>query len=70
MMILDVNKAELTIMGVPFDNKKDFQRVLHTLSTNIFEGWEPNQSDILHLKKKAEALRAETHICPERESMQ
>jgi len=61
MMKLDVNKAEMTIMGIPFDNKKDFQGVWHALSTNMFEGWEPNQSDVLRLKKIAETLREEAH---------
>ena len=58
-MKLDVNKAELTIMGIPFDNKKDFRGVWHALSTNMFEGWEPSKSDVLRLRKKAEMLRGE-----------
>jgi hypothetical protein len=58
-MKLDVNRSELTIMGIRFDNKKDFRGVWHALSTNMFEGWEPNQSDVLRLKKRAETLREE-----------
>jgi hypothetical protein len=58
-MRLDVNKSELTIMGIPFGNKKDFRGVWHALSTNMFEGWEPSQEDVLRLKKRAEALREE-----------
>jgi hypothetical protein len=60
-MKLEVNKSELTIMGVPFDNKKDFRGVWHALSTNMFEGWEPSRSDVLRLKKRAEALREEAN---------
>ncbi|MDR1832072.1 MAG: hypothetical protein LBQ97_04985 [Fusobacteriaceae bacterium] len=60
-MKLDINKSELTIMGVPFDNKKDFCLVWHTLSVNMFEGWEPSQEDALRLKEKAAALWEETN---------
>jgi hypothetical protein len=58
-MNLEVNKSELTIMGIRFDNKKDFRRVWHALSTNMFEGWEPNQKDVLRLKERATVLREE-----------
>jgi hypothetical protein len=58
-MNLEVNRSELTIMGVRFDNKKDFRGVWHALSTNMFEGWEPNKGDVLRLKEKAAALREE-----------
>jgi hypothetical protein len=60
-MKLEVNKTDLTIMGIPFDNKRDFRGVWHALSTNMFEGWEPNESDVLRLKKKAETLRKEAN---------
>ena len=60
-MKLEVNKANLTIMGISFDNKRDFRGVWHALSTNMFEGWEPSESDVLRLKKKAEALREEAN---------
>jgi hypothetical protein len=35
--------------------------VWHALSTNMFEGWEPNESDVLRLKKKSEELREESN---------
>jgi hypothetical protein len=60
-MKLEVNKTNLTIMGIPFDNKRDFRGVWHALSTNMFEGWEPTENDVLRLKKKAEALREEAN---------
>jgi len=56
-MNLEVNKTELTIMGIHFDNEKDFRSVWHALSTNMFEGWEPSQKDVLRLKERAEMLR-------------
>jgi hypothetical protein len=61
-MKLEVNKANLTIMGIPFDNKRDFRGVWHALSTNMFEGWEPKQSDVLRLKERAKALREESNV--------
>jgi hypothetical protein len=61
-MKLDVNKTNLTIMGISFNNKKDFRGVWHALSTNMFEGWEPNKTDVLHLKEKAEALREKQDV--------
>jgi hypothetical protein len=60
-MKLEVNKSELTIMGIPFDNKQEFRGVWHALSTNMFEGWEPTQGDVVRLKEKAEALREESN---------
>jgi hypothetical protein len=60
-MKLEVNKTNLTIMGIPFDDKRDFRGVWHALSTNMFEGWEPGESDVLRLKKRAEALREEAN---------
>jgi hypothetical protein len=59
-MNLEVNKTELTIMGIRFDDKRDFRRVWHALSTNMFEGWQPDINDVLRLKEKAEVLRRES----------
>ena len=51
-MKLDLNENELTIMGIKFDNIKDFKSVLYALSTNIIEGWVPSTNDVLKLKNK------------------
>ncbi len=48
-------------MGIRFDNKKDFRGVWHALSTNMFEGWEPKQKDVLRLKERAAELREEAN---------
>jgi hypothetical protein len=56
-MHLEINKPELNIMGIRFDNKKDFRSVWHALSTNMFEGWEPSEKDVLRLKERAAELR-------------
>ncbi|MDR2106076.1 MAG: hypothetical protein LBP24_01555 [Coriobacteriales bacterium] len=60
-MKLEIDKSTLTIMGIPFSDKRDFRGVWHALSTNMFEGWEPNRNDVLRLKEKAEALREEAN---------
>lgn len=51
-MNLDLNENELTIMGIKFDNIKDFKSVWYALSTNIIEGWTPTSNDVLELKNK------------------
>jgi hypothetical protein len=61
-MKLEVNRIELTIMGVHFDNKKDFRGVWHALSTNMFEGWEPDKADVFRLKELAAALREKKDV--------
>jgi hypothetical protein len=60
-LTLEINKSELTIMGIRFENKKDFRGVWHALSTNMFEGWEPNHDDVLRLKERAILLREEAN---------
>jgi hypothetical protein len=61
-MNLEINKSTLTIMGIRFDNKRDFRGVWHALSTNMFEGWEPTQKDVLRLKERAAVLREEANV--------
>ena len=51
-MNLDLNENELTIMGIKFDNIKDFKNVWYALSTNIIEGWIPSTNDVRELKNK------------------
>ena len=51
-MNLDLNENELTIMGIKFDNIKDFKHVWYALSTNIIEGWTPTSNDVIELKNK------------------
>lgn len=59
-MTLDVDKKNLTIMGVKFDNQKEFRIVWYAISTNMIEGWQPNISDIERLRTEAEKIREET----------
>ena len=51
-MNLDLNENDLTIMGIKFDNIKDFKSVWYALSTNIIEGWTPTSNDVIELKNK------------------
>lgn len=59
-MTLDVDKKNLTIMGVKFDNQKEFRIVWYAISTNMIEGWQPNVSDVKRLRTEAEKIRKET----------
>ena len=51
-MNLDLNENDLTIMGIKFDNIKDFKSVWYALSTNFIEGWTPTSNDVIELKNK------------------
>ena len=51
-MNLDLDENDLTIMGIKFDNIKDFKSVWYALSTNIIEGWTPTSNDVIELKNK------------------
>lgn len=55
-MVLNINPEKLTILGVPFDNRKIFNCVWYALSTNMIEGWQPTVEDVKRLKEEAEAL--------------
>lgn len=59
-MTLDVDKKNLTIMGVKFDNQKEFRIVWYAISTNMIEGWQPNISDVKRLRTEVEKIRKET----------
>ncbi|WP_462421369.1 hypothetical protein [Salinicoccus sp. Marseille-QA3877] len=37
-MKLDVNKPQLTIMGVRFNNQKEFRGALYAIRSNMIEG--------------------------------
>ena len=47
---LDVNKPQLTIMGVRFNNQKDFRGALYAISSNMIEGWQPTKQDVEQVK--------------------
>lgn len=51
-MNLDLNENELTIMGIKFNNTKDFKIVWYALSTNIIKRWTPTSNDVIELKNK------------------
>ena len=55
-MGLNINTEKLTILGVPFDNRKIFNCVWYALSTNMIEGWQPTVEDVKQLKEEALAL--------------
>jgi putative transcriptional regulator len=43
---LDINKEELTIMGVPFQDVKSLERAARAIGSNMFEGFTPTQGII------------------------
>lgn len=51
MATLNIDKSNLTIMGVQFDSQKDFKGVWYALSTNMIEGWEPKKQDVEEMKQ-------------------
>ena len=40
---IDVDRVNLTIMGVKFPNIKTLESTAHAIGTNMFEGFEPTQ---------------------------
>jgi len=40
---IDVDRANLTIMGVKFPNIKTLESTANAIGTNMFEGFEPTQ---------------------------
>ncbi|MEI3597805.1 MULTISPECIES: hypothetical protein [unclassified Oceanobacillus] len=49
-MKLDVNKPQLTIMGVKFNNQEEFRGALYAISSNMIEGWQPTKQDVEQVK--------------------
>lgn len=50
-MKLDVNKEELTIMGVNFDRIEDFDVVWYAVGSFMIDGYQPTVEEILELKQ-------------------
>ncbi|GKS53895.1 hypothetical protein IGJ91_002077 [Enterococcus sp. DIV0765f] len=55
-MTLDVNKEELTIMGVKFDSFRLFKSVWYAISTNMIEGSIPKVKEVIRLREEAIVL--------------
>jgi len=56
-LTLDVDKSEMTILGVKFDDKREFRVVWNAVNSNIIEGWNPTVMEVERLKEKAIAMR-------------
>ena len=52
-MSLDIDKENMTIMGVAFENRSVFKSVWYALSTKMIEGWRPTVSDVEKLRDEA-----------------
>ncbi|EHO51204.1 hypothetical protein [Lentilactobacillus kisonensis] len=46
MIDLQTDANELTIMGVKFKNREDYQATLSSIASNMYEGYVPTKSDI------------------------
>ena len=55
-MALNIDKEEMTIMGVAFENRSVFKSVWYALSTNMIEGWRPTVRDVETLRDEVLAL--------------
>lgn len=55
-MSLDIDKENMTIMGIAFENRSVFKSVWYALSTNMIERWRPTLSDVEKLRDEALAL--------------
>jgi hypothetical protein len=56
-LTLDVDKNAMTIIGVKFDNKKEFRIVWNAISSNMIEGWNPSVNEVERLKEQAISMR-------------
>jgi putative transcriptional regulator len=43
---IEVDREKLTIMGVPFPDRKSLERAASAIGSNMFEGWEPTSVQI------------------------
>ncbi|MBM7641799.1 hypothetical protein [Streptococcus loxodontisalivarius] len=50
MMTLLVNREELSIMGVTFDNLADFEAVWYAIGSSMIEDFQPKKQDVEYLK--------------------
>lgn len=61
-MTLDINKDQLTIMGVKFDNFEDFDTVWYVLGSAMIEDYRPTTADVIELKEYVIDKRKELNI--------
>ena len=61
-MTLDVNKEELTILGIPFDNFSDFDTFWYAIGSSMIENYEPTVQDVIDLKTYVVNRRKELNI--------
>ncbi|KEO45366.1 hypothetical protein [Streptococcus salivarius] len=61
-MTLDVNKEELTILGISFDNYSDFDTVWYAIGSSMIENYEPTVQDVIYLRTYVTNRRKELNI--------
>ncbi|MCL1865156.1 MAG: antitoxin VbhA family protein [Spirochaetes bacterium] len=48
---IQVDRVNLTIMGVPFPDLATLDRTASAIGSNMFEGFEPTESDIILIRE-------------------
>ena len=61
-MTLDVNKEELTILGIPFDNFSDFDTVWYAIGSSMIENYQQTKGIEYWLKINTKAMSTLTLI--------
>lgn len=51
---ITINREELTIMGVEFDDSNTFESTANALGSNMFEGFEPTPNGVRIIKDYVE----------------
>jgi hypothetical protein len=51
---ITINREELTIMGVEFEDSNTFESTANALGSNMFEGFEPTPKGIRIIKEYVE----------------
>lgn len=57
--MLKTDKNNQTIMGIKFDTVKEYKGVIYALSSNMIEGWQPTQKDVINLKVRIQKSKKE-----------
>ncbi|WP_303974271.1 hypothetical protein [Streptococcus merionis] len=61
-MTFDVNKEEMTIMGVKFDNYEDFNAVWYAVGSSMIENYQPTVQEIETFKTHISERRKELKV--------
>lgn len=49
--LFEHDDAQLTILGVRFDNQRQYRIALSSIANTVWEGWTPNKQDAIDVKQ-------------------